>query len=665
MAADAPMPEEDRLRFATLVLGALDAPVTEGNMTLLLAWMYRENTGAKNNPFATTFNLDGSTQYNDAGVRNFATFEEGVEATVRTFDPEGVSETNPDRYNGIVAALRAGTSPQDVLDSDELKDELFTWGTFAKGEGENKTMSAGWAGASIPELRRSWENFRRQNKGEDLRSLWEQGGYVRYQENWESRMEEYNRDGGPDGDRFTWETPPDLDIDPGIRADEGEYNLLPDGMKPVPMPSGERFLKDRIPKEYEKLLEGQELVAFRNGEIISIALNGRNVEEAIAEEMAVEGTEAVSENRIFTNAPVTPIDDASTSLDDAIDEAEKEALGDFGWEGIGDAQDGKTPQEVLALSEIFGDAEYYLSHPDFVIERDGKMVNALWYAYTQKLRDPAAVKDLFQETEWWQTRNPTQREFDAAWAEAGGPEWGAGDVAFDPQNLTLDQLALLETKLDAIRLEAGQLGIDVVANRDSLLRMAYKASRMGMTPDEWKQEFVKQAGMSFDPDRLGGALATQRSFVETTNRKWMLPPGSSEEVGQTALDIYLGKMTQTNYNEALKEEAKIAYPTLAPMIDQGMTVEGFMGAYKTSAQTLLERPINFMGKDNSMFMHMISGGERSEGVPGVMSLWQSGDYVRNLPEWQTTKNAVDDAYEMASDFAQLFGGLGTPSYFRY
>ena len=127
MAADAPMPEEDRLRFATLVLGALDAPVTEGNMTLLLAWMYRENTRAENNPFATTFNLDGSTQYNDAGVRNFATFEEGVEATVRTFDPEGVSETNPDRYNDIVAALRAGTSPQDVLDSDELKDESVSY----------------------------------------------------------------------------------------------------------------------------------------------------------------------------------------------------------------------------------------------------------------------------------------------------------------------------------------------------------------------------------------------------------------------------------------------------------------------------------------------------------------------------------------------------------
>lgn len=94
MADQAPMSESERLRFATLVLGALDAPVTEGNMTLLLAWMYRENTGAKNNPFATTFALDDSTEYNNANppVRNFRTFEEGVEATVRTFDPDGLSK---------------------------------------------------------------------------------------------------------------------------------------------------------------------------------------------------------------------------------------------------------------------------------------------------------------------------------------------------------------------------------------------------------------------------------------------------------------------------------------------------------------------------------------------------------------------------------------------
>jgi len=611
MADQAPMSESERLRFATLVLGALDAPVTEGNMTLLLAWMYRENTGAKNNPFATTFALDDSTEYNNANppVRNFRTFEEGVEATVRTFDPDGLSKTDPNRYNDILAALQEGTSPEEVLESDVLKDELFTWGTF---RGEDNKMSAGWAGASIPERRRSFENFRRQNKGEDLRSLWEQGGYVRYQENWEKRMEEYNRDGGPDADPFTIQIPPDLETDPGIEVDP--ETLYEDGMRPAPMPTYEpppMPTYERPPEDLSTSLEG-----------------------------------------------------ASTSLDDAIGEAEREALGETPFAGLGEVPGGKTPKELVTMAGLFGGSEYFLNHPDFVIERDGQMVNALWWAFSvEKIRDPDRIKDLFQETKWWQTRNSIQRSFDVAFAEAGGPDWGHGDVAFDPQNLTLDQLEILDAQLDAISLEAGQLGIDVVANRDALLRMAYKASRMGMTQAEWKQEFSNTAGLLLDVSKLGGAVATERNFVDTLSRTWMIPM-SDEVKDQNVLDLYYGKTSQATLTQIFKEQAKNKFPTLAGVIDLGYTPAGYMQSYQTKASTLLERPVDLMGRDSNMFTRIISGGKLDNGTNTIMSQWEADNYVRGLEEWKYTRNAEDDAYAFATDVAQLFGGLGTPSYFR-
>ena len=549
MADQAPMSESERLRFATAVLGALEAPLTEGNMMLLLAWMYRENTGAKNNPFATTFKLDDSTQYNDAGVRNFRTFEEGVEATVRTFDPDGLSRTDPNRYNDILAALQEGTSPEEVLESDVLKDELFTWGTFAKGEGENRTMSAGWAGASMPELRRSVENFRRTR-------------------------------------------PEETDLVPE------ETDLLPvDGYSPPPLP-----LPDDGP--------------------------------------VVEGL---------------------GSLDDAIGEAEREALGETPFAGIGEGA--KTPKEVLAMENMLGGAEYFLNHSDFVIERDGKTHNALWYAYTQKLRDPDAVRDLFQETKWWQTRNSMQRTFDVAFAEAGGPDWGHGDVAFDPQNLTLDQLEILDAQLDLITTEAAQLGIDVVANRDALLRMAYKAKRLGLDPNEWKQEFSNTAGLLLDVSKLGGAVAVERNFVDTLSRTWMIPM-SDEVKDQNVLDLYYGKTSQATLTQIFKEQAKNKFPTLAGVIDLGYSPASYMQSYQTKASTLLERPVNFMGRDSNMFTRIISGGKLDNGTNTIMSQWEADNYVRGLEEWIYTRNAEDDAYAFATDVVQLFGGLGTPSYFR-
>tara|TARA_B100000949_G_scaffold234474_2_gene253660 strand:+ start:180 stop:1877 length:1698 start_codon:yes stop_codon:yes gene_type:complete len=564
MADQAPMSESERLRFATAVLGALEAPLTEGNMMLLLAWMYRENTGAKNNPFATTFALDDSTEYNNANppVRNFRTFEEGVEATVRTFDPDGVSRTDPNRYNDILAALQEGTSPEEVLESDVLKDELFTWGTF---RGEDDKMSAGWAGASMPELRRSWENFRRTQK-DDLQSLYEEALV----------------------NRESWAAPEETD-------------LLPvDGYSPPPLP---------LPED-----------------------------RPVVEELG--------------------------SLDDAIDEAEREALGETPFAGLGEVPGGKTPKELVTMAGLFGGSEYFLNHPDFVIERDGQMVNALWYAFSvEKIRDPDRIKDLFQETKWWRTRNSIQRSFDVGFAEAGGPDWGHGDVAFDPQNLTLDQLEILDAQLDAISLEAGQLGIDVVANRDALLRMAYKASRMGMTQAEWKQEFSNTAGLLLDVSKLGGAVATERKFVDTLSRTWMIPM-SDEVKDQNVLDLYYGKTSQATLTQIFKEQAKNKFPTLAGVIDLGYSPASYMQSYQTKASTLLERPVDLMGRDSNMFTRIISGGKLDNGTNTIMSQWEADNYVRGLEEWNYTRNAEDDAYAFATDVAQLFGGLGTPSYFR-
>jgi len=61
---------------------------------------------------------------------------------------------------------------------------------------------------------------------------------------------------------------------------------------------------DLVEESEGDLLEGEELVVIRNGEVISVGLNGRSLEDAIAEEMAIEGTEAVSQNRRVTTIPV-------------------------------------------------------------------------------------------------------------------------------------------------------------------------------------------------------------------------------------------------------------------------------------------------------------------------------------------------------------------------
>jgi hypothetical protein len=49
-----------------------------------IAWAAFEGSEALNNPFDTTEPYDGATDYNSVGVKNYLTWEDGVDATVRT-----------------------------------------------------------------------------------------------------------------------------------------------------------------------------------------------------------------------------------------------------------------------------------------------------------------------------------------------------------------------------------------------------------------------------------------------------------------------------------------------------------------------------------------------------------------------------------------------------
>ncbi len=118
-------PKPTRQTFAQDVLNGIGAPITGQNMALLLAWMAGENTAAANNPLATTQPWQNATDFNVNGghpVKNYATYQDGVSATITTL--------NNGYYPGIVGDLRKGNvAPNDVVNQNA--SEFNTWGTGA------------------------------------------------------------------------------------------------------------------------------------------------------------------------------------------------------------------------------------------------------------------------------------------------------------------------------------------------------------------------------------------------------------------------------------------------------------------------------------------------------------------------------------------------------
>jgi hypothetical protein len=94
--------------FYEAVLRGVRAPVTGNTLALIYAWRQTEGGKATYNPFNTTWKKPGSTLYgkNTAGVQNYLTPQDGVDATVQTLTMS--------RYAPIVALLQADTPPREV-----------------------------------------------------------------------------------------------------------------------------------------------------------------------------------------------------------------------------------------------------------------------------------------------------------------------------------------------------------------------------------------------------------------------------------------------------------------------------------------------------------------------------------------------------------------------
>lgn len=122
MAATKNPPNPTITNFADDVLNGIGAPITTQNRNLIYLWARAENTKANFNPLATTQPAPNATDFNSSHVKNYATYSDGVTATITTL--------KNGRYNGIVSDLQKGNvDPYDVVNNNA--SEFDTWGTTA------------------------------------------------------------------------------------------------------------------------------------------------------------------------------------------------------------------------------------------------------------------------------------------------------------------------------------------------------------------------------------------------------------------------------------------------------------------------------------------------------------------------------------------------------
>jgi len=117
---------DQRISFFKKVLALMKLEPTYNRMLWLMAQSDVENTAAKNNPLATTWNMQAvdpqQTNFNGIGVRNYSTEAVGIRATANTL----LQKTY---YPYTLQQLQADTSPLNpTLNTAKLQSEYKTYG---------------------------------------------------------------------------------------------------------------------------------------------------------------------------------------------------------------------------------------------------------------------------------------------------------------------------------------------------------------------------------------------------------------------------------------------------------------------------------------------------------------------------------------------------------
>ena len=113
----------NRGEFAREVFKRINVEANGKTLTFAQAWMAYEATSATNNPFATTQPWTNSTEFNSVGVRNYATVEDGIAATVATLE-NGY-------YNHLMFVLRhPNSTPKEMMGALNASP----WGSYVYPE---------------------------------------------------------------------------------------------------------------------------------------------------------------------------------------------------------------------------------------------------------------------------------------------------------------------------------------------------------------------------------------------------------------------------------------------------------------------------------------------------------------------------------------------------
>jgi hypothetical protein len=638
------MSYEERRRFAVGVLKGIAAPVTAGNVEFLLAWMSRENTAAKNNPLATTFPSDEWTAFNyqkkdgefvldkDGNkiplVKNYPDFNEGVRATVVSLLGYSGGKLGVHDYSAVLQELRDGTTPEQILGNAEAVEQIGTWGSFKSRDGFGAEDTWGY---TLEELEALAPGELEQLNTEKLRPI---KGYEFPDPAGSFAVEGSELPDGPDVEQW-----PDIQsgrIEDPQFATPSQDETSPDYTGPV--------ISDHDPRAAELITEetlGDEIDLDREAsyrlkqELAQAAFD--EVRERLETETDYATRGALSQRYEELADELSLNEYGELEMDEAQSNLFIDALlGVDSETGESDPENALTNEEAEFIRDNIGQVAFWWQkdREDLMVDtRKGRMNIVDWIIDPGNDFSDEEILLWMNKTEYFQNHKDPIRKWDAAWYSAGPGV----------------RKQLLEDPRAELLREAQRIGFNWLEDNPALLdKLAYDSARFGW--DEYDRRRALAGINTFETADVarGTILANRQTVMDAAARYYM--PVSAKGANDMAWDMYLGEDTKASVEAMYRQQAKGQFPSLAGLIDQGVSMQAYFDPYKQRIGQLLEMSDVDLMNDPRLQPIMFPGSGQ-----GPMSLSEAQTFARQLPEWQYTKNAEDAARSMADNVGRMMG----------
>ena len=248
--------------------------------------------------------------------------------------------------------------------------------------------------------------------------------------------------------------------------------------------------------------------------------------------------------------------------------------------------------------------------------------------------------NAIQSTQWSQTKDAKERAY-------------TEKQATDPTTLAND----INAKQFEIETYIGKQGysLDTV----SLKNLATQAVKYGWDANEQARYIGAEVAKTGKAGTQASAVAATSGLDAASVRQYANDYGiklDDATINAYAQNLIMKTMTPEQVKEMMRQDAENLYPALRGQLQSGKTVAQATATYRAVAASTLGIDANSIDfTDANKWGRLLSYQDPNTNETRLMNVTEWGQFLRGLPEWQTTDEAKTVYRDLASTITRGFG----------